>query len=321
MTIDYEALVKSYKFKNNPISRWKTLVIVFGFLTLMTVLALVVISILDPEFGDDLDLFIVRNWKYILGIVGILLFVSVYSTYNKTVEDKSRIKEYIERIKEYKLAAEKVLLDVKPITKVLIEKIKYGSEWQTESYMYYYWQDSISVHYFPCPPLGVINSRIMGINKLKSEIKYYEMVGEKFYENKIEGGGSEGPNVAGAIIGGQIMGTAGAIVGGQQKINPIESHLILHDSRQTRIIFDDSDAANELLCESGFYNVLKINLPEKTREIFDEIIKRQVIKADATEEESNFTRKFKLLEQLYKEGHLTKEKYDFKKKKLIDEAL
>jgi len=237
------------------------------------------------------------------------------------MEDKKRIKVYIERIQEYKIAADKALLDVKPIAKVLIEMIKYGSEWQTEGYTYYYWQDAISVHYFPCPPLGIFNSRIYGINKLKSEIKYYEMVGEKFYENKIEGGGSEGPNIAGAIIGGQIMGTAGAIVGGQQKINPIESHLVLHDSRQTRIIFDDSEGANELLCESGFYNVLKINLPEKTREIFDEIIKRQVMKGDETEVDSNFTKKFKLLEQLYKEGHLTKEEYDLKKKKLIDDLV
>ena len=321
MTFDYATMFNIYKEANRPSKRWNDFV--KGILILITVvlLSLVIIFFLDRTTGEEIMTFIEINFNYFLIGLGALFLIGFASTFQKAYQDKENIKSFESRLREYKSKADIALTRVNPVAKVKIEKIKLNNDWIDDNFEYFYWQDDELINFFPCPPKSVFDSRVNGITRKKAEVKYYEVVGEKFYENKISGGGSEGPNIAGAIVGGQLFGTAGAIVGGQQTINPIESTLVLHDTRMTRLIFTYNEGMNELLCDSNFYNVLKIHLPEKSKEIYDEIIKHQVIKKSLGEEDNNINQKFKILEQLLKEGHITKAEYDVKKQKLIDEIV
>ncbi|MDD3713066.1 MAG: hypothetical protein PHZ28_06205, partial [Candidatus Izemoplasmatales bacterium] len=276
MKIDYEALAKEYEYLNSP-KRWKNLVIVSLVIMTIVIAVLVVLSIADSDMRSSIDLFLARNYKYVFGGVGVVLVLSIAQTFSNTQKDKQRIKEYKVRLNEYKAKAADTLENVKPIARAKIDKFKKNNDWFNEDYEYFYWQDQESIHFFPCPPVSAQNSRIYGFSKKKADIKYYEMVGEKFYENKISGGGSEGPNIGGAIIGAQLGGTAGAIIGGQQTIKPIESELILHDTRKLLMIFSLDDGVSEIICNSEFFGVLKVNLPEKSKEIYEEIAKHKVL--------------------------------------------
>lgn len=320
MKIDYEALAKEYEYLNSP-KRWKNLVIVSLVIMTIVIAVLVVLSIADSDMRSSIDLFLARNYKYVFGGVGVVLVLSIAQTFSNTQKDKQRIKEYKVRLNEYKAKAADTLENVKPIARAKIDKFKKNNDWFNEDYEYFYWQDQESIHFFPCPPVSAQNSRIYGFSKKKADIKYYEMVGEKFYENKISGGGSEGPNIGGAIIGAQLGGTAGAIIGGQQTIKPIESELILHDTRKLLMIFSLDDGVSEIICNSEFFGVLKVNLPEKSKEIYEEIAKHKVLGNAIKKEETDFSKKFKLLEELLKDGHISREEYEVKKKKLIDEII
>lgn len=320
MKIDYEALAKKYEYLNSP-KRWKNLVIVSLVIMTVIIAVLVIFSIADADMARSINLFLARNYKYIYGGVGIVFVLCIAQTFSNTQKDKQRIKEFKIRLQEYKAKADNILENAKPIARVKIEKFKKNNDWFDEDYEYFYWQDQESIHFFPCPPVSVMNSRIYGFSKKKADIKYYEMVGEKFYENKISGGGSEGPNIGGAIIGAQFGGAAGAIIGGQQTINPIQSELILHDTRKLLMIFSLDDGVSDILCNSEFFGVLKVNLPEKSKEIYEEIAKHMVLGNSVKKEETDFNKKFKLLEELLKDGHISKEEYEVKKKKLIDEII
>ncbi len=320
MNIDYVALLNQYKFKNDPKNRWKTAVVIFIMVLGISLLVAVVLSITDPELGQQINSFINRNFNLILIGLGFFLVLLLANVANKSAEDVKRIKLYEEKLAEYKKHADPIISSVKSLARVVIDKKMINGDWHDENFEFFYWQTKDEINFFPCPPIDYLVARIHGISKRKDQVKFYELVGEKFYENKISGGGSEGPNVAGAFIGGQIMGTAGAIVGGQQKINPIESELILHDTRKTRIVFLDDEGVNELLCGSTFYDILKSHLPEKSKEIFEELVKQQVVYKTVKTNGQDINAKFALLQQLLKDGHITKEEYDLKKQKLIDEV-
>lgn len=321
MSIDYQALFNSYKYENRPEKRWNNFIQATFGIFIGCVLIFFVLYIVDVDLGRRIVLFFEINLYYILGFYFVIIALLGANALKKVSLDKANIESYYIKLKEYQAKADPVLKNVNPLANVLVEKLVYNNSWREENYQYYYWQDDSSINFFPVPPIDIFNSRTNNITRKKSDVLFYEMVGEKFYENKISGGGSEGPNYAGAFIGGQIMGTAGAIVGGQQKIDPITSELILHDTRKTRIVFSHIDGVNELLCEFSFLEVLRRNLPEKSREIVDEVTKHKIVNGEKKDVDVDIKKKFVVLEQLYKDGHITKEEYDAKKHKMIDEEL
>jgi len=76
-----------------------------------------------------------------------------------------------------------------------------------------------------------------------------------------------------------------------------------------------------MICNSEFFSILKVNLPEKSKEIYEEIAKHKVLGNTIKKEETDFNKKFKLLEELPKDGHISSEEYEGKKKKLIYEII
>ncbi len=321
MNIQYQSLFNDYKSRNSPQKRWKSVITGSLGILIGAIIVYVMLLIIDADWGRWLFFFVERNLTYVIASYLILILLLGANAFKKASQDKINIQQYYERLKEYQVKADPILKDVKPLANVMVEKLVYNNSWRDENFEYYYWQDKESINFFPVPPISLFNSRTNKIIRKKSEVQFYEIVGEKFYENKISGGGSEGPNYAGAFIGGQIMGTAGAIVGGQQKIDPITSELILHDTRKTRVVFTYIDGVNELLCDFSFFEILKRNLPEKSRDIVDEVTKHKIVYGEKKEVVSDLKNKFVVLEQLYKDGYLNKEEYDAKKKKLIDEVL
>lgn len=320
MNINYEAILKDFKSKHDPLTRWKSTIVIIFTLTIIIFLSKSIVKFIDEDLGVQFELFVLRNKDFLYIGFGIIILLIIANVLQKNQEDIKNYNLFSKKLNEYSIEANKALAGIDPITEVLILSKKIGSTWKEDNYGYYYWQDIDSINFYPKPPLNLECAIDNGFSKKMAEIKFFEMVGEKFYENKISGGGSEGPNYAGAIVGGQLMGTAGAIVGGQQKIDPITSELIIHDTRKVRIVFEFNEGINELLCNNEFHQVLLGNLEEKNKIIFDEITKHKVIDNIKTNNGEDISIKFKKLEKLLTDGLITKEEYDKKRQKLIDEV-
>lgn len=195
---------------------------------------------------------------------------------------------------------------------------------------YGFWIEDGSLVFFPANPTpetyrGFRYCRLVRINSGK--IIHFYQTGEKFYENKISGGGSTGPNIGGAIIGNAIAGGVGAIIGGQSQTEAIHSELVVHDERAV-VIKTTSFKGDEvsLVCSVEIYESLNALIPEKNKILMDTIRQKKIIEAAVPTShpatvgnpEANVIDKIKKLQQLRDSGVIDDAEFQARKNKLLD---
>lgn len=151
-----------------------------------------------------------------------------------------------------------------------------------------------------------------------SKIEYYATSGDVVYENKITGGGG-GSSFEGALVGGAIAGGAGAIIGSRNKIDPISSELITHDSRETFLkYFDDNNLKHSMVFDFKDYEKFNELIPQKAFTIVNTIKTNDIIDSVLNESTgSNILDQIRELAKLKDEGILTEEEFSNKKKELL----
>jgi hypothetical protein len=152
------------------------------------------------------------------------------------------------------------------------------------------------------------------------KVEYYRIIGEVFRENKISGGGGGGSSIKGAVVGGVIAGEAGAIVGSRKKVEPIQSEIITHDTRETTLnFFDENDKRCKLIFDHNSYQVLNDLIPEKEYDIVSSIKSANIIKR-LQGEDGNKTvfDQIRELAKLKEEGILSDDEFIEKKRKLLE---
>lgn len=134
------------------------------------------------------------------------------------------------------------------------------------------------------------------------DIEYYEVIGEKYREQIISGGGSTGINIGGALLGALIAGDAGMILGGQRKVEEIQTKTVLRDTRCICINYFVNKCRYKLFFPITLLDYLEDNIPEKEKDIVKTKKKNRMV---------NKSKKDKLdeLESLYKDGVITESEY------------
>jgi len=244
-----------------------------------------------------------------MGGIFTLAFIRAYSTKYKIVKDFENV------LQTYVNAAKSISIPDKPYE--IDENSSFGVP-------YYVWFSPTKLSLFPKMPTyeNYKNLKEARLGEFQiSKIKYYYTSGDKYYENKISGGGSTGPNVAGAIIGEQIAGIGGAIVMGQSKTNPIESKLIVHDERRTVIAYrEDQGMITKYLLPFDFYEVLYDVLPDLSRDVVENPLKKAQASSKQEQEISSdqIEAKLKKLLDLRNSGLIDDQDYQEQKSKLLN---
>ena len=257
----------------------------------------------------DIDMRVAGPIIGIMGGIFTLAFISAYSTKYKIVKDFENV------LQAYVNAAKSISIPDKPYE--IDENSSFGVP-------YYVWFSPTKISLFPKMPTyeNYKNLKEVRLGEFQiSKIKYYYTSGDKYYENKISGGGSTGPNVAGAIIGEQIAGIGGAIVMGQSKTNPIESKLIVHDERRTVIAYrEDQGMITKYLLPFDFYEVLYDLLPDLSRDIVENPLKKAQASSKQEQEISTdqIEAKLKKLLDLRNSGLIDDQDYQEQKSKLLN---
>ena len=147
------------------------------------------------------------------------------------------------------------------------------------------------------------------------DIEYFTVEGEKYYEQKITGGGSTGIQYGGAALGYLIAGDAGMVLGGQRKVNDIKSSTVKHDNRKVKLSY----FVNKKRCALYFMltdlEFFQDNMPDKDYSVVSENKKNKYIKKD----EISSKDKLKELKDMLDNDLITKEEYEKKKNKILDE--
>lgn len=258
--------------------------------------------------ATDMDMRVAGPIFGIMGGIFTLVFISAYSNKYKAV------KEYENALESYVNSAKSTSIPDKPYE--IDENSSFGVP-------YYVWFSPIKISLFPKMPTfdNYKNLKDVRLGEFQiSKIKYYYTSGDKYYENKISGGGSTGPNVAGAIIGEQIAGIGGAIVMGQSKTNPIESKLIVHDERRTVIAYrEDQGMITKYLLPFDFYEVLYDVIPDLSRDAVENPLKKAqaYTKQEQGISSDQIEAKLKKLLDLRNSGLIDDQDYQEQKSKLL----
>jgi hypothetical protein len=207
-------------------------------------------------------------------------------------------------------------------------KIIYKSSDMTEGLRFgsnLIWVFSNSICLFPDTPTWENYEEYCEVNVKVTNIpieriEYYHITGEVFRENKISGGGGGGSSIKGAVVGGVIAGEAGAIIGSRKKVEPIQSEIITHDTRETTIkFFDENDKRCKLIFDHKSYEVLKDLIPEKEYDIVSSIKSENIIKK-LQGEDGNKTvfDQIRELAKLKEDGILNNDEFIEKKRVLLE---
>lgn len=96
-----------------------------------------------------------------------------------------------------------------------------------------------------------------------ADIEYYLVTGQETSEFRIEGGGSSGPNIKGAIIGGILAGEAGAIIGGMPEPKPVYSYTQYNEGRCVELVYKKSGRVQKIKLSYPAFPFLEQWMPEK----------------------------------------------------------
>lgn len=104
----------------------------------------------------------------------------------------------------------------------------------------------------------------IGVFKIDiADIEYYLIAGQETSEFRIEGGGSSGPNIAGAVIGGILAGEAGAIIGGMPEPKPVYSYTKYNEGRCVELVYKKSGRVQKIKLSYPAFPFLEQWMPEK----------------------------------------------------------
>lgn len=144
------------------------------------------------------------------------------------------------------------------------------------------------------------------------DIEYFSIVGEKYREQIISGGGSTNIDLGGAVLGSLIAGDAGMILGGQRKVKEIETKTIVHDTRCLCISYFSNNKRYKLFFDKDLEQYLIDNIGELEKDIVDTKKKNKMV--------NNNSKKAKLeeLKELYDDNIISEEEYLESRKKILE---
>lgn len=144
------------------------------------------------------------------------------------------------------------------------------------------------------------------------DIEYFSIVGEKYREQIISGGGSTNIDLGGAVLGSLIAGDAGMILGGQRKVKEIETKTIVHDTRCLCVSYFSNNKRYKLFFDKDLEQYLIDNIGELEKDIVDTKKKNKMV--------NNNSKKAKLeeLKELYDDNIISKDEYLESRKKILE---
>lgn len=323
MKIDYDSLKKAFYNQNNPSERWKKMRTGLFVIIFIAAVFIGLMYFIDKEEANNIINFVTENRTFAMGVVIVIVLMMMASASGNVDKDKKKIKEYNDILNGYSQKADLILEKAENVFETSLFRYIRSNEIIKVYRPFYYWIKNNILTLFEMPPKDVVQHlNLEPFTVELNQIKYFELIGEKFYENKISGGGSQEGDLSKAIVGQALFGTAGAVVGGQQKIDPIKSELILHDNRETRIVLHHHEGGiSEMIVRFDFYQMLKELLPDKDKLIVDEIMKQNIINKQINPITDNLSDKLKLLEKLKNDSTIDETEYQNRKNKLLDDAL
>lgn len=145
---------------------------------------------------------------------------------------------------------------------------------------FYMWKDDAAICIFPTedhladshikyrtrtPDLPAkLNPNDIALFKIDiADVEYYLVSGQETSEFRIEGGGSSGPNIPGAIVGGLLAGEAGAIIGGMPEPKPIYSYTKYTEGRYVELVYKKNGRVQKIKLSYPALPFLELWMPEK----------------------------------------------------------
>lgn len=96
-----------------------------------------------------------------------------------------------------------------------------------------------------------------------ADIEYYLISGQETSEFKVEGGGSSGPSITGAIVGGLLAGEAGAVIGGMPKPEPVYTYTKYNEGRCVELVYKENERVQKIKLSYPAFPFLERWMPEK----------------------------------------------------------
>ena len=145
---------------------------------------------------------------------------------------------------------------------------------------FYMWKDDTTIFIFPTEdhltqshikyrtrtqdlPTRLNPNDIMLVKIDIADIEYYLITGQETSEFRIEGGGSSGPNIKGAIVGGILAGEAGAIIGGMPEPKPVYSYTKHNEGRCVELVYKKNGRVEKIKLSYPAFPFLEQWIPEK----------------------------------------------------------
>lgn len=167
----------------------------------------------------------------------------------------------------------------------------------------------------------VYNSRRPNINFTYDEIpvkdiKYFTKEGD-IHLNTVVSGGSDGPSISGAVIGGVLAGGAGAIIGSQINNKEIKSEIVENDVRKTILKYYKDGNLVSKEYDYQVFNVFEELIPDKEYNI---VIQSEIQKTQrqTASNDTNIEDSLRKLKNLREKDLIDESEYQQKKKELLD---
>lgn len=155
------------------------------------------------------------------------------------------------------------------------------------------------------------NKKIVIFDIPIDDIEYFSVVGEKYREQIISGGGSSNINIGGAVLGGIIAGDAGMILGGQRKVKEIQTKTVVHDTRCLCVSYFSNNKRYKLFFDKDLEQYLLDNIGDLEKDIVDTKKKNKMVNKTSKKD------KLQELKELYDEKLISKEEYLESRKKIL----
>lgn len=155
------------------------------------------------------------------------------------------------------------------------------------------------------------NKKIVIFDIPIDDIEYFSVVGEKYREQIISGGGSSNINIGGAVLGGIIAGDAGMILGGQRKVKEIQTKTVVHDTRCLCGSYFSNNKRYKLFFDKDLEQYLLDNIGDLEKDIVDTKKKNKMVNKTSKKD------KLEELKELYDEKLISKEEYLESRKKIL----
>lgn len=172
--------------------------------------------------------------------------------------------------------------------------------------------------------LDAFNGAIPVFRIKHDDLLFYAHEGDFYIKTDVKGSGG-GTDYARAIVGGVLFGAAGAIVASRKGVN-ISTTTEEVDKRNTVLYFKYNGEIADAHFDSNTYKTFKRLLPGKDSSVIDKLSSstpkstaKQSTEEAAAATDNDITKRMKKLSSLLEDGYITKDEYEEKKKKILDE--